>query len=594
VTIEGKEQWPLTDAQLRQAAIEGRLQPNDQVRREGMSAPVVAAKIRGLFTTESTPSNPASADAAAPGAAKSPAPSALRDAADRIARAAALKKLQLHDLPEADFLIGRRAYEESLGGETLREAFADIQQLEREVEAKKLPDLAPPQETLADRTKRLASEAKKRVDVELLLKRRKQLLSEIGGRIRQDAANPLWSPLSAEIQAASQTAEKLASLQAEDQASGGSRMLKRRLLQGALIATLLIAAGLFLYDAVTTSPEELHAANLVRIEADKKSRQEALEAEKAEERRQYEEERLADEAKSQELQAKRQAEEQQRQLETEAAERKRRLEQEQEELEKAREQAETAARKRQEEQERQQREHADAERNQRKAEEDAKAAQTARRQLAESLFSTVRLDPSANVQLAASVRKLNASVELKSPDLNRLNELLAAKDWLGLINHLQNAEHTEYPDESLIQNAYQSLTTGDYWLLVRTDRPNLMNESGGPQLLRILLPLPSEEIILDYDHFSLADISYDWQLHPDGIGYLTRWTPTGGRSIVIIANRRELYNALGPITDQLNAQCAAIRKKIELGEVDSTTGRTQIRELLEKAQDRVEAGLLKR
>jgi hypothetical protein len=587
VTIEGKEQGPLTNGQLRQLAVEGQLQPNDLVSREGLAASIVAGKIRGLFPPESAPGKPTGAEPSPISATKSSAPSALRDAADRITRAATIKKLQLHDLPEAEFVIGRRAYEESLGVETLGETFANVRQLEQEVEAKKQPELALPQETLADRTKRLAFEAKKRVDVESLLKRRKQLLIETGSRIRQDSANLLWSPLIAEIQAAEQIAEKLASLQAEDQASGGASMLKRRLLQGALIAALLLAVGLFLYDAATTSPEELHAANLVRIEADRKSRQETLEAEKAEER-------LAHEVKSQELLAKRQAEEQRRKLETEAAERKRRQEQEWEELEEERERAEAAAQSRQEEQERQQREQAEAERNQRKAEEEAKAAQTARLQLAESLFSTISLDPKANVQLAASIRKLNASLELKSPEVDKLNELLVAKDWLGLINHLQRAEYREYPDESLIQSAYQSLTTGNYWLLVRTSRPNLVNDSSGPQLLRVLLPLPSEEVILDYDHFSLADINDGWQLHPDGLGYLTRWAPTGGRSIVLIANRRELYDALRPITDQLNAQCAAIRKKIELGEIDGTTGRTQIRELLQKSQDRVEAGLMKR
>ncbi len=55
VTIEGKEQGPLTDAQLRQLARSGRLQRFDLVRREGSDRQVEATHLKGLF--EPIPAN---------------------------------------------------------------------------------------------------------------------------------------------------------------------------------------------------------------------------------------------------------------------------------------------------------------------------------------------------------------------------------------------------------------------------------------------------------------------------------------------------------------------------------------------------------
>jgi len=67
VTIEGKEQGPLTDGQLRQLARSGRLQRFDLVRREGSDRQVEATHLKGLF-------EPIPANASPPSTA--PAPSA--------------------------------------------------------------------------------------------------------------------------------------------------------------------------------------------------------------------------------------------------------------------------------------------------------------------------------------------------------------------------------------------------------------------------------------------------------------------------------------------------------------------------------------
>lgn len=49
ITLAGVELGPIGDDQLRRLAVEGRLRPDDRVRRSGMMHTVEAARIGGLF-----------------------------------------------------------------------------------------------------------------------------------------------------------------------------------------------------------------------------------------------------------------------------------------------------------------------------------------------------------------------------------------------------------------------------------------------------------------------------------------------------------------------------------------------------------------
>lgn len=58
VTLAGAELGPLTDAQLRQLARDGKLGRNDLVRREGTTTATTAGSIQGLFLSPSPPPPP--------------------------------------------------------------------------------------------------------------------------------------------------------------------------------------------------------------------------------------------------------------------------------------------------------------------------------------------------------------------------------------------------------------------------------------------------------------------------------------------------------------------------------------------------------
>src|SRR5690606_15368458 len=125
-----------------------------------------AGDVKGLFP-QATSAPPSPQSAYSP--ENSPSASQaffkrLQGAAKDVARAAAIKKLQLHDLPQADYAIGVRALELSLGADKFADRYAEIRRLEAEASLKQQASVAPAHESMGDRAKRVAAEAKNRVD----------------------------------------------------------------------------------------------------------------------------------------------------------------------------------------------------------------------------------------------------------------------------------------------------------------------------------------------------------------------------------------------------------------------------------------------
>ena len=597
VIRDGADVGPFDDAGLRQMALAEQLDREESVRKEGMDQPVTAGSIKGLFpATAPPPSQASNATDQTPSTNPPVTPPStferLRGTAQGVARAAAIKKLQLHDLPQADFAIGLRALQLSLAGDGLARHFAEIRCLEVEVESKQQGSVAPDHETLGDRTKRLAGEAKKRVDAELLLKKRKQLLTDVGRQIREGSDAAAQSQLAGELSAARTIENKLRALEAEDVRTGSGASLWRRLiLAGALIPALLIGLWL-LKDFITTSPEEQHQATLDKIRSDAEARRIRDDARRvAEDRKEKEEqERQAAELKQEEADLAAKLARQKREataarLATELArEQARILKQEEESAEATEREANQRAMAAQEA--------ADQKREELRLREEHDKAQTARAELADSLFANVSLDPNATFELSASAKKAGAKLELRSSELATLQKVMSEKNWLGLISYLNDASYQEYPEALEIERAFVRLQDREFHLLVLIDRRRFGDN--GPQLCRIAFPADRQGAgHSQFEYPDVANITASWEVHPDGIGVTRIWRLTDGPAVVALADSRRIDEGINQVEHQLAQQYLSLDKKAQLGEISGDSIAQEMRKAVADAQAKLKIAALK-
>jgi ankyrin repeat protein len=114
----------------------------------------------------------------------------ITDAGRLTFKQVALKTLQVTSLFDADVAIGSKAYPMSLDRESFPDLFSSVEELHREIEREQVAEAMNAHETFVDRTKRLARECKKRLDIGRLLHKRKKLLAKIGRSIRESDSAP--------------------------------------------------------------------------------------------------------------------------------------------------------------------------------------------------------------------------------------------------------------------------------------------------------------------------------------------------------------------------------------------------------------------
>ncbi len=119
------------------------------------------------------------------------------------------------DLHRGDEAIGAKAHANSVGRQQYSGIYERIEELEKEIARKKLREPIPSNESVTDRVKRLAYEAKKRLAVERLLTRHKVLLRELGEQIRAGSLADGFTGFEEELKEALKSNSKVNAMKVE-------------------------------------------------------------------------------------------------------------------------------------------------------------------------------------------------------------------------------------------------------------------------------------------------------------------------------------------------------------------------------------------
>ena len=617
-----EEAGPVSAADLRRAAAEGRLSPDSPVRREDMGKWIAARRINGLFPdpvaddaalSASTPvdANDGQADAATTvgGDAAAGTPSddlthaSLKDRVVAKAKATAaiaanqarLKKLGW-DRDAIELKIGETAFKERIGAEAYAPLYEQIAAIEAEIRQLREPELTSDEESVGDRTRRLAAEAKKKLQVERKIGQRQQQLRELGRLLRTEQTPE--PALATAVANAEQLDVQIASVETEIERLGGSvspakgkrqpkatGTRKRRLVPFALLAagvaavwfgqgTILPALGLgasetgvanvaaapnpvdpgdWGFDAdgygggygsaagIDTQPpfdpsaiEAQTAAETTRLQAERAEFERAAKKQAAERAAQQ----RIDEERQKLAMAKMQAAEEQRAAEQEERDRT----------------ARTEAAKR--------------------AAADAVRAKATRTALCEKLFSQISLDPAKAIELSTTLKeRFGATVELRGRNYAQYQTALQERDWLSLVNLLTGGSYTALPDADTIEQAADTLMRTDLQMLLRTSGSGMASRSyREPTLLTISFPT-------EYSYRVVQSSDYGWQTHPDGIGYYREWSPEDGFSLVVFANESAIDQRLRSVNERFQSRGSALEQKVQLGELSEAEAAMQLEAL---------------
>jgi hypothetical protein len=467
------------------------------------------------------------------------------------------KKLELVDLKQADYQIGKKAYEKKSAIEHFQDIRRQITETIQQIE-----DLRDVEESaavsLSDKAKAAASATAKAAKVEALNLKQKSLITELGTKLRENSVED--PALIEELTRARGTAEALRQLDLEIHSlskktfTWAQRPLR---IVAALIALTLVYASYNWANEIYRSWSVRRQAELIGQQAKAQSAQ--IVAEIAELRRQEAE------AAKKEIQD-REIERAQEKL----ADQKREITQQQE----------TRAMKAQIEAEERQRKIEEAETQRKEAQEKIRreqAAELAKKQekdhrsaFAVEKFSRISILPS--VAFSASLRRLNVTTELRGQDTDTIQSLLQQRDYLKLVSVLRNRPYSEYPPVDEIAEALRELSDKRFSILLKTT----FSESSDNELYLISFP--------DND-YTIVDCSGSWERHPDGLGFLHRWSLHDGQVIVVTGNYKTVEAPVHAFNDAARKQSNALKKKKELGEIDEVGYRSRMAELRKATYD---------
>lgn len=564
-----RENGPIETSELKHLARSGKLRPSDFVRREDMQDWTQANRIKGLFGTESEqhvpPSiecttNPqaATSEIAMPDTATTSQPeqpvgtrsrvmATMKQAAVLAAKHAQLKRLTW-DVNRADEATGIKAYS-SLIGKNFADIYERINQIDQGVALKRKAEPVLPNESMGDKTKRIAYEAQKKVAVESLLSERRKCLRELGERLRTGGDATVTQGLQEELTHARQAQLKVESMKAEiDALSQHSPRLMRKVgLVATLVAVLLICyLGYGFFSSTKQSDDQ--NASLAAIESKTK-------AEIAE---------IGSKTKADSDKIKAEIAEAKRKRELDAAERdaRQKLDADRKALELEQRKAEAESKAKEKEMARQESE----QRRRMDSAAQAAAAQIDRKRLADDLFEPIVLDPTKGVQLSKTLKQShNATVELRGPKYTEIAALHAERNWLELTNLLTRNSYNEFPDARSLEDTAKRLLSYEFTMLVKTTATLDVNYRN-PTLYLISFPLH-----VGPNFSRVIDGSSRWERHPDGIGYLHKWTPSNGYSVVVLATSDTVSSKVRQLNEEVRKKTDELNTKFKLGEIDEAT-----------------------
>jgi hypothetical protein len=475
------------------------------------------------------------------------------------AKQAERKKLELIDAKAADMAIGQRAYDISFSPEKFRQIYQSIAELDRQVAVNKAAKSGSAQATLGDKVKHAAGRTKELAEAEVLLMKRKGILTELGKTIREEGRIP--PELAAEIASATAILDRIKGIDKdiEGLSSQVTMLLRKPLVLAGAIAAILVAlfsigpmkAGCQRWNMQQEAKRAAKEVDLStkRMAAEMSEMELSLKQEqlKAAQDARADEARQAYETKQREIDD--QKEELRRETERRKEEQERQAKTEQDQLQKANEE----------------RVRAEQEKNQHQQEQAVRAAFCADK------FAAPSLTPRAVI--APTLQRYNSTVELKGKDISKITALQQARNWLGLINLLLEKQYEEYPPAYELESALREILDYDYSILLKTS----FVEGGNRQLYLIYFPL----------RYQVVEDSTSWERHPDGIGYIHRWNPNNGPVIIVAGDYDSVEKQINSFQQTARNQEDALRKKFELGELDEATHQQRLLTMRKSLYDAV-------
>jgi hypothetical protein len=231
-----------------------------------------------------------------------------------------------------------------------------------------------------------------------------------------------------------------------------------------------------------------------------------------------------------------------------------------------------------------------------------KREQVERRRLAEKIFNAIPLEP--KIKFSRSLSRVHPRLEFRDP-FAKMKELVRNNDLLGLINCIdsyspmgnpgfgltgrgagfsagsaavpQMQDKLEIlPDEGTIRDLAGQLQNFKFTLVVKTARTINLSD---------LRRIKFRDNATGSDAVTWAS---DWEVHPDGSGFICPWIPSDGDMILVLGNFGTLSEFLSQQTAQLTMQEQALVRKVELGELDRKTADEQIKSARRKARQLIE------
>ncbi len=485
----------------------------------------------------------------------------LKGLAASFGQQAHFKSIEMIDLPKAYLSIGLRAMETQACRAQLEAWFSQLEQIDSQLIELRVPVPKLPNETLSDKTTRLAQQARQRIESESLQQQRRTRLIELGRKISE---NPAWDKegvFAEDIEKVRKLKDQLRTLQGKITTTNSSnseyfKRWKMRLI-GACAATILACVA-YWYLQPRSAEEELQQAIADTQEELKQAaedRQEQLEElmRKATERTRAEVERLQRAIKD--MRSRSETAKNSGIASKENAATVAQLERELRQLE-ANEQQRLADETRK----------LEIETQKRATQEALDKAQQDRSAYCKEVFGRIRLDPDKTIRLSEFLTSTGTTVELRGPGLDKFRKAIEQERWLDLINLLLEREFSELPNSDQIKSAARALQSREFQILLKTNSPLIRDTFAKPEFNRTLvtLSMPEDESGANFD----VDMNDRWSMHPDGIGFMQAWTASHGATCVTLVDRSELNEKHKEFTLAWVQRLEYLTEKARLGEIE--------------------------
>lgn len=214
-----KQVGPFEASRLKQLAVEGKIKPDDLVRREDQEAWSKASQIKGLLNLPAAPTLPVEPPAPSPGVQQSTPPTSeaastfsfgamTKTTAQLSVKQTELLKIQQVSLPAQYVKIGQKVFEAKIERSDNELLFNEIEKLcDTVVELNKQSEQQPAGTTFIEKTKSLGNKAVIATKVQATEYQRRQKLIQLGTAIVVSGKSP--TDCSLEIQEVGRLQQRL-------------------------------------------------------------------------------------------------------------------------------------------------------------------------------------------------------------------------------------------------------------------------------------------------------------------------------------------------------------------------------------------------